>query len=357
LAGISGIVTFFWTRPKRFVTPVESTVQGQGVTHLGLTLEQREKMARAAFYDEQVQPCIGTADARNREAAERVVKSLRSQFAIYRGGVHSFVQDLTSLGTRWEILKRMSRQLLPESWRDEKTVEAYVRKSFETHLFSEVSFVNDVGGVMSSFRSDIEANQRRLLVDIRAALEIADLPKVTLASYDQFSQSVSNKLQSFSNKSIGHATKSVYHALIVLIISEAGSQVVRSMIAGTLARIGATAAASTAAAGGATAGGATIGAGGGSFGGPIGSLVGLGVGLAVGLLIDWWMTGKFQKDIALEMDQYLTSIEESILGGSQQQSHSNEKVGLVGTLPVICDQLKTIYQDRFYHQIVAGEVL
>ena len=318
------------------------------------------EVQRAAFYDAEVEPLIVATDTLNRQAAERCVRRLHLLFKGYRDGVEPFVEDLTSISTRLGIVRRMPGNW----WRKDHRIERYVQEKFETHLFSDQRLLDDISLVLHQFRRDIDVNQKRMLIDVQAALDTADLPDVGIEEYEPFFQAVAKQLQDYATR---QGTTSVMNALGVFIISEAGVFTARSVIAGLLARFGAAAAAGAAAGGTATAGGAAAGASGGTLGGPIGTAVGFGVGLAVGLVIDWWMTEKFEARMTAEMNQYIDSLRNAILyGQSQQQRSANsartaksgrsvprtKKAGLAEALPVVCDRLQEAYRQRFYQQIV-----
>ncbi len=264
---------------------------------------------RAAFFDAEVEPRIVETDARNRQAAERCVERLRIVIEGYRRGVDPFVEDLTSISTRFGIARRMPAGW----WKGDGRVQNYVQEKFEKHLFSEAELMRDIAGVLNDFRSEIDANQKRMLVSVQASLSTADLPEVDIAEYEPFFESVARQLRDYSAQ---QGTTSVYNALTVLVVSEAGSYAAITAIAGLLARFGSTVAVSAVAAGGATVGATATGAGGGSLAGPIGTVVGLGVGLAVGLAIDWWMTEQFEEKMNAQMKHYLDSLEETLVHGT-----------------------------------------
>lgn len=306
---------------------------------------------RAAFFDAEVTKRIEQTDMLNREATERCLRRLRGVFQGYRRGVSPFVEDLTSIRTRLGIARRMPS----DWWNDDKRIEHYIKAKFEKHLFSEKSLVDDVAAILQRFRDEVDANQRRMLVEIKASLELADLPEVDVDRYDSFLASVAQRMKGYS---ADQGTSSIYNAVVVLVISEAGSYAAVSVIAGLLARFGTTAAVSTAAGAGATAGGAAAGAGGGSVLGPAGTVVGLGVGLAVGLVIDWWMTERFEAEMTEKMTAYMRSLEASMIQGSQpDRTHEPSSAGLAIALPRLCDGLKEAYRENFYEQIVVGEAV
>ncbi|MGI9471286.1 MAG: hypothetical protein ACR2NZ_07145 [Rubripirellula sp.] len=306
---------------------------------------------RAKFFDQHVVPAIEETDALNREAAERCVVRLARVIDRYRQQVVPFVEDLTSISTRLGIMKRMPGGW----WSEDGRVETYVAEKFEAHLFSEQSLMRDVAEVLEQFRVEVDINQKRMLASVQASLDTADLPEVSVEEYERFFASVAKQLSSYSAE---QGRSSVYNAVTVLVISEAGSYAAITIVSGLLARFGAMAATSAVAAGGATAGASAAGAGGGSLAGPVGTAVGLGVGLVIGLAIDWWMTERFEDELTLQMSDYLDTLEETILYGapSSQDSDSTETTqGISDALPLVCDQLKLAYRERFFEQIVLVE--
>ncbi len=311
----------------------------------------KPEVQRAHFYDAEVEPLIEQTDALNREAAERCVKRLERVFAGYHAGVRPFVEDLTSISTRFGIVRRMPGNW----WREDNRIQAYVQTKFEHHLFSERQLLDDITAVLDQFRNDVDANQKRMVISVQAALSTADLPDVNVEEYQPFFQAVARQLQGYAAK---QGTTSVMNALGVFIISEAGVFTARSVITGLLARFGTAAAVGAAAGGGATAGGAAAGAGGGTLAGPLGTAVGLGIGLAVGLVIDWWMTEKFEAQMSRQMNRYIDSLSETILHGRLANTPADSgglarnQSGIVDALPVVCDRLREAYRQRFYQQIV-----
>lgn len=344
VAMISLIVTW---RPEPIAAPVGS--EAPASVQLNSPLDRQS--LRKAFFERDVLPAIEQTDRENRQAAERCLGRLSRVIDRYRQGVDPFVSDLTSLKTRMGIVRRMPAAW----WKEDKSVEAYVQGKFERHLFSEQQLIGDVGEVLDAFREEIDANQRRMLTQIRASLAISDLPEVHVEDDEAFLASVASQLQTYSSQ---QGTSSLQNALTVLVLSEAGSYAAMSLASGLLARFGTAAATTAAAAGGATAGASAAGAGGGSLAGPVGTAVGLGVGLVIGLTIDWWMTEKFEDELSGNLHSYLDRLEQSILEGPAEQTSSSSEtqrepsVGIKHALPKLCDQLRDAYQQRFLNQIV-----
>ncbi len=347
IAGLIGIATFNLAKPD--LVPLPEPVPAN-VIEPSVILPSRD-VVRAAFYDREVEPQIVATDRLNREAADRCISRIESLIDRYHSGVQPFVEDLTSISTRLGIVKRMPS----DWWNDESEIESYVAEKFEKHLFSEKKLASDIAKVLDEFREEINANQKRMLVLIHAKLDVADLPEVRLDQYELFYESISRRLQSYSTE---QGTTSVYNAIVVILISEAGSYAATTIASGLLARFSTTAVVGVAAGAGTSAGAAATGAGGGSFAGPVGTVVGLGVGLAVGLIIDWWMTANFEAKMSDQLHQFLDQLNATLIEGASPDSNASgnvspgEQGGLIVTLPIVCDQLTDAYRDQFFSKIV-----
>lgn len=317
--------------------------------------ETARRVARARFYDTTVTPLIAEVDAENRAAAARCLDRIDKVLVGYHDGVQLFVEDMTSISTRFGVLKRMPG----EWWKSDGRVEAYVQQKFETHLFSEQKLVDDLSGALVQFRHDVNANQTRMLTRVQAALSTADLPGVQLEHQEEFFREISTRLGSYA---ADQGTSSVENMLGALVLGEVGAFAARSVVAGLLVRFAPSVAISSAAGASATVGASATGAGGGSLGGPVGTVVGFGAGLAIGLVIDWWMTERFETELSRQMHVYLYDLEATLISGGRElegttksESTPAAPAGLKAALPAVCGQLRDAYRDRFYQQIVDGE--
>ena len=231
--------------PQRDDTPTPPALEVS--TAQQAPLEPDRQSLRSEFFVREVEPRIAETNQLNLEAADRCIERLKRLMNRYRRGVDPFVEDLTSISTRLGIVRRMPG----DWWKDDHRVQDYVEEKFQRHLFSESMLTRDVGGILDAFRSEVDANQKRMLVNIRASLETADLPEVTIGHYETFLASVADQLQSYSSQ---QGSASVQNALTVLVLSEAGSYAAVTLASGLLTRFGAAAATTAVAAGGATAG-------------------------------------------------------------------------------------------------------
>ena len=363
VASVIATATFFvsraWLPDNVIGTPDMPSQPSVAVGNVSRVDSTNRIVERAAFFDNEVEPEIEKTDRLNREAAERCISRLKSQVTLYRQQVEPFVEDLTSLSTRFGIISRMPGGW----WSEDERVEDFVAAKFEKHLFSEQKLLDDVAEILEQFRTEVDANQNRMLVNVKSCLDVADLPEVQVDDYEQFYRSVAQEL---SNYSAQQGSTSVYNALTVLVMSEAGSYAAVTLVSGLLVRFGAMAATTAATAGGVTAGATATGAGGGSLAGPVGTAVGLGVGLVIGLAIDWWMTEEFEEEMSLQLNNYLGSLEGAILYGSKPgapepgaSGPGSEVVegGVADALPVVCQQLEMAYREKFYEQIVTVEMV
>ncbi|MCC9599593.1 hypothetical protein LOC67_03395 [Stieleria sp. JC731] len=311
--------------------------------------ESSRRLARAKFYDLQVIPLLSGIEDENRAAAERCLERVKSTLDRYHDGVDGFVKDMTSIRTRFGIIKRMPAGW----WKDDGRVELYVQQKFEQHLFSAEKLVEDVSGSLVQFRSDIVANQNALLTKVQASLSTSDLPETDFGLDDAVFTDLSGPLSQYATS---QGSASVELMIGAFVVGEVGAFAAQSVVGGLLARFAPSIAIGSAAGASATVGASASGAGGGSLGGPVGTAVGFGVGLAVGLIIDWWMTEKFEAKLATQMHSYLDELEATLVAGSPAQDsparNSQSSQGLASALPKVCAQLNTAYRDRFFEAIV-----
>lgn len=298
----------------------------------------------AVFFDREVAPAIAAADKANRAAARRCLARLKDMFDRHRKGIPAFTEDMTSLGTRFGVLRRM-----PGDWWNERNdVRVYIGAKFEKHIFSADSLEQDVESALATFRQAIEANNNHLLTEVRAAVSRSDLPHLSNVDYGDFSSDLTRTIQDFAAAS---AKDSVTNAILTELASGVGGAAATQLVVLIGTRIATMAASSSAAAGGATAAGAAAGTGGGSLGGPAVAAVGFGVGLAVGIIIDWWMTAQFEEKLNGQLNEMVDGVEKSLVSGAEG------KPGLRASLDQACDLLSDAYRESLHKRIVKEPVL
>jgi hypothetical protein len=278
------------------------------------------------YYDALVAPLARENDVANREAADRCIANLEACFARYKRGVTPFANDVTSLGTRFNILKKMPY----DWWNKQDNVGVFVKERFEKHVFSESALKSDINDAFETFRQDIRSNRGNLLVKVKAAISEGNFPDFPLPDYDAFTQKVMDELTAKASQT---ASDSVYNGLAALVTSELASVVGTEVVIRLLPTLAATAAVETAAAGGATAGGAAAGGGAGTVVGPVGTAVGVAVGLAIGIAADWWLTESFKAKLTKQIDDYISSLQFKLIDDSADQR------GLRHALADLCDDL------------------
>lgn len=278
------------------------------------------------YFDALIAPLARENDAANREAAERCITKLEDCFARYKRGVGPFANDVTSLGTRFSILRKMPY----DWWKKQDNVGAFVKERFEKHVFSGSVLTNDINDALETFRQDIRTNRGALLVKVKAAVSEGNFPDFTMPDYDQFTQNVMEGLTEIASDT---ASESVYNGLAALVTSELASVVGTQVVVRLLPSLATAAAVETATTGGAAAGGAAAGGGAGSAVGPAGAAVGVAVGLAIGLAADWWLTESFKVKLTKQIDDYISSLQFKLIDESEGQQ------GLRHVLAKLCGDL------------------
>lgn len=308
--------------------------------------EQAIRRCRADFFESQVLSKLEATDEANRLAAKRCLQRIEQNFDGYRAGVGPFVDDITGIQSRFGILKRMPGGW----WNGDERVNKYVTEKFEQHLFSEATLTDDLRSSLESFRNDVRANQRELLIRTRAAISQSDLPPIELDDYESFFEIVNQQIRALTGD---EAKTSVTDGLVSLIVSEAGSTAV-GMIAGRfVAGFTASSATAIAASGGATAGGAAAGAAGGSMVPGPGTIAGFAVGLVVGLGIDYWMTNQTAASLRSELLLYIDRIESDLLNGpASAPANIDVRQGIASGIDTACELLRDGVHQRLFDIIV-----
>lgn len=300
-----------------------------------------ERKDRDEIYRREIEPLLKATEHANRQAAERALGRVTEKFDGYRGGIESFTEDITSIGTRFRILVRMPG----DWWYEDKRIANFIQRKFEVHLFSEDQFHRDISGVLDALREDIEANQNRMLVGVRDAVESGDLPSMAVPDYRRYEEEIRAIILEFSSD---RAKDSVYQGIATLILSEVAAVTVSAIVVKILTSVGTTAATSAAAGGGAAGAGAATGGAAGTLAGPVGTAIGIGVGLVIGAIVDWWMTEQFKERLSRDLDDYFQALQTGLLDGTETEA------GLKASLDRFIDDLNYAQEVVLRRGVVGG---
>lgn len=269
---------------------------------------------KAVFFKERVAPILEANSSANAKAVETLKSEIHAQFEVYRQRVPAFTSDITGFSNKTQITWEATKQMASA---DKDKVKRHVAEKFEMHVVSAEKMQKDIERILHAFRSDIEANKNRMLVDIEVAVKNdARFSAVKLDIPDSFGKEIEAGIGEFSKQSGKDVL--VLTGLNVL-ASVAVDYAVTELVAAALARVGTSLAASMGAAA-TVSGGATVagGAGGGTtgtLGGPAGVVIGLAAGLTVGLIIDIVMTDRLETKLNAECSTFLTKAETEITTG------------------------------------------
>jgi hypothetical protein len=308
--GLLLLAWWFAIRP----TPTPTTTPDQPPTP-ALTQAQID-----AFFQSEVRPALDAYDARNKAAVDRAVERISNGVEQYREGIKPFVEDITSWGTRFGVIRRWGSDLGEKWWGDAANatkVHRYVSEKFERHLFSDAKLNALVAESLEQFRDDLAASQNRLHADVKAAWQKSAHAQHEV-NLQKLVQQVNESVQAKSSKM---ATDSLTVGVVSFIagsaLEEAARALVKVIIARVAAYIATSAATTTATSGGATATTtAAVGGGGTVLGGPVGTVIGAAAGLVVGMIADWWTTNKLEKKLTTECNEMVTGVKSQILIGT-----------------------------------------
>jgi hypothetical protein len=293
------------------------------------------------FYDSRIAPLERDNQQANRAAAARCISRIEEHFKTYRDGVGGFCNDITGMGTRFGVLRRMPANW----WYEHDSITPYITRKFEKHIYREEQLRGDVGAALTTFRDDLRANRGTLLSGVKVAVSESTLPHLAIPDSESFDKHVMEDLTAFA---ADRAKDSVYNGVVTLVASEVAAVAASEIVTTFMSTFVTTAAVDAAAAGGATLTTTTAGGAGGTVAGPLGTAIGAGVGLVVGVLVDWWMTDSFKAQLHKDLDAYLDKLKDGIIDGTGGKS------GLRGALAEYCDDLHAAQARILHEQLVGG---
>jgi len=282
---------------------------------------------RQELFDAHVIPAIREADQANRAAVERCLARIQEAFQRYRQGVKPFAEDVTGLGSKWGVLRRM-----PGDWMTgSNSVEAFVSGKMELYVFSAQEIQQDIDASLALFREDIEADRNVMLRKVKTATAGLALPAIQNLDTQTFSQQVAGQVREFSTET---AVDGVTDLVVIEVASGIGGYAAEQVLMAMLVRIGTTA-------GGAAVGSVTVGGGAGSAVGPLGTGIGTIGGLIVGVIIDYWLSEHAKANLSQQLMALIDQIENAAIHGVSE--HTNDEIdaypGLKRVLQSTCDEL------------------
>lgn len=299
--------------------------------------ESGDLLWRQTYFEEEVRPLLRYYGAQNEAAAELAQKRWHQIMTTHRQAIPEFARDLTSWGTRWNILRRMPG----DWWQEDERIARYVQAKFTEYFFAEGELEAALYSVLLAYRGDLEANQNTLLGAVRTNFEGDHHLLLEAIDLSHFTNSVREELLDYS---LTAGRDSLQYGLATLLAGEMVAIAGTQMVIRLGAMIGAGAATSVAAGGGAAAGSATAGGAAGIWGGPAGMAVGFGVGLVLGVTVDWYMTNRFEERLINELDAYFYRLEREVRRGRPGQP------GLDAELQRLAAEL-TIIQEKSLHRL------
>jgi len=302
LAAAAAIIVYlFWYTGNR-----KGPETGLGNDHPTLTPDEK-----ADFLEKSVDPILDANIAANAKALESLRKEIHSQFGQYRSRVPAFTEDITGIGNKSKITWEALTQMVSD---DKDKVKRHVKGKFEMHVVSAAKMEKDLGVILHGFRSDIEANNNRMLADIETVVKNDPrFSKIGVGLPESFRKDLETDISAISLRA---GKDAVVLSGMTFLVSVAAEEATRRLVTLALTRVGTSLAASMGAAA-ATTGGATVagGVGGGATGtvaGPAGTAIGIGAGLLVGVGVDWVMSERMETKLNGECTQFLTKAETAL---------------------------------------------
>jgi hypothetical protein len=233
-------------------------------------------------------PHLHNAERRCAAVIGEHVRALDVFFAQAKKNTPAFAEEALSFGSKW----RLVADHLPFSAGGRH--EAFLRRQFESHVFSKESLEQAIAQVVSSYLTQVNSIENQMLVDLRA--DVADLPsKHLLASHDD------RQLRAEFDEALTIAMASSGSSLT----ADIGGQLVSFLTGEVLAQVAVRLGVSAGILGtGAASGWATFG---------IGVLVGVIVDQIIAWVWDWYADPK--GDLAAGLNDKLSEIQRLIVSG------------------------------------------
>jgi len=233
--------------------------------------------------------------------------------------VKPFVEEITSLGTRFHILRDMTR----DWWKDSDDVNLYIADKFDDYFFNERELSQELEKVLLAFTENIQANQRRMLADARLAVAERKFPELIVPDYAIFEEELERRLINFGGDK---GRESALHGVATLVVSAAAGSA--SQLAFGL--VGRTAAMTASAS---------------SLGPP-----GAAVGLVIGVMVDYWMTDRFKDELERALITYIDSIQENLLDVNTLSENNEINLGLRTEISQFTEVLKIAHTDILHRE-------
>jgi hypothetical protein len=306
------------TRP----TPLSNTTPAIGKKRLS-------KQELDEFFKRYVRPALDRFQKNNEEAVNRAVQRISTNFDEFKGKIPEFIDDITSLKTRINILSKLGKdtfeKLVGDSY-DANYVEEYIETKFNKYIFSDYDLESLIKDNLKQFHDDILANQNRLHADIITAWKKAGFDFYSNLNIDKIVSDARNYVLSVSkNSAIDSVTVGIASEIGGWILGNIAEKITEKIILKHLFEeigiqftetVAISASVSTAAKSASAAQYLFAGATAGSFFGPVGEVGGVICGVVVGTVVDWWMTDKLKEKLEKELNEMILKVEDSILLGT-----------------------------------------
>ena len=302
------------TRP----TPLSNTTPAIGKKRLS-------KQELDEFFKRYVRPALDRFQKNNEEAVNRAVQRISTNFDEFKGKIPEFIDDITSLKTRINILSKLGKdtfeKLVGDSY-DANYVEEYIETKFNKYIFSDYDLESLIKDNLKQFHDDILANQNRLHADIITAWKKAGFDFYSNLNIDKIVSDARNYVLSVSkNSAIDSITVGIASEIGGCILGNIAEKIILKYLFEKIGiqfteTVAISASVSTAVKSISAAKGLFAGATAGSFFGPVGQVGGVICGVVVGTVVDWWMTDKLKEKLEKELNEMILKVEDSILLGT-----------------------------------------
>jgi len=273
------------------------------------------------FFENEVHPQLAQYSKRNQEAVNRAVERISIEINEYGEGIPAFVEDVTSLGTKFGVFGRWWKDRWKKGWGNDPVnathLQEYMSGKFEEHLFSDQDLKLLIQETLEQFRDDLKANQNRLHADVTSAWKLQPYAQGDL-HLEQVVAEVDQNIKSLSHKmGTDSLTNGVLAFVGDFVLGGTAGGVANAIIVYVSANLVSSTAFTSAVSGGVIMKLSVAGGAGGSTLGPVGTVVGAAAGIIVGGIADWWMTKNLEEELTNECNSLLSQVKAQLLMGTK----------------------------------------
>lgn len=159
----------------------------------------------------------------NQSSLDHTLAQVNNQFVVYASRIPDFVDQVTGLGARFTILKKLAQDTL--SREDKENVSRYIDEIFRATVFTDEQLEADLNGILAQCDYELDYNRQELYLDSQKFMSI--VPRIKPIDTSGF-------LANLNLRITRNPKEIAYKSLLNFVLIETGSEIatfaVRSLL-------------------------------------------------------------------------------------------------------------------------------